>query len=111
MNRLSRMDRLVPSFFASGSDRFTCSGSVIDGRGIFTAATISRVTLAGATTAGVRIVQGTSPDLVQMLQVDTHHPRRQARFQQFIEQYQQRWEYPFRCIMQISRNVPSVVLK
>ena len=53
----------MPSFFASGSDRFTCSGSVIDGRGIFTAATISRVTLAGATTAGVRIVQGTSTAL------------------------------------------------
>ena len=53
----------MPSFFASGSDRLTCSGSVIDGRGIFTAATISRVTLAGATTTGVRIVQGTSTAL------------------------------------------------
>ena len=53
----------MPSFFAILSDRFTCSGSVIDGRGIFTAATISRVTLAGATTAGVRIVQGTSTAL------------------------------------------------
>jgi hypothetical protein len=46
-----------------------------------------------------------------MLQVDTHHPRRQARFQQFIEQCQQRREYPFRCIVLISRNIAGVVLQ
>ncbi|MNP20302.1 hypothetical protein D3C76_1128680 [compost metagenome] len=61
--------------------------------------------------AQTRIVQGTFPDLILMLQVDTHHPRRQARFQQLVEQCQQRREYPLRCIVLISRNIASVVLQ